>query len=107
MTITEFHQAVLEALAAKPDEEALQGLAGQAQQLGDMVGWADDIIDKEGRVSDAFHDLQARARSRHEATNDANVAILHDAIGELMVAILRHDEDLKPSTDSDDDSGVM
>ena len=107
MTVTEFHQAVMAALAAEPDEETLQGLAGQAQQLGDMVGWADDIIDKEGRVSDAFMDLQARAKSQHEATKDGNVAILHDAIGELMVAILRHDEDLKPSTDSDDDSGVV
>ncbi|NOR40028.1 MAG: hypothetical protein GQ537_02310 [Gammaproteobacteria bacterium] len=107
MTITEFHQAVMEALAAEPDEETLQGLASQAQQLGDMVGWAGDIIDKEGRVSDAFRDLQARARTQHEATNDGNVAILHDAIDGLMVAILRHDEDLKPSTDSDDDSGVM
>ena len=107
MTITEFHQAVMEALAVDPDEEVLQDLAGQAQQLGDMVGWADDIIDKDSRVSDAFHDLQTRARTQHDATKDDNVAILHDAIGTLMGAILRHDEDLKPSTDSDDDSGVM
>lgn len=107
MTITEFHQAVMAALAVDPDEEVLQGLAGQAQQLGDMVGWADDIIDKDSRVSDAFHDLQARARAQHEATKDGNVAILHDAIGELMAAILRHDEDLRPSSDYDDDSGVV
>ena len=107
MTITEFHQAVMAALAVAPKEEVLQDLAGQAQQLGDMVGWADDIIDNEGRVSDAFHDLQARARAQHEATKDDNVAILHDALGELMVAIIRHDEDLKPSADSDDDSGVI
>jgi len=107
MTITEFHQAVMNALAAEPDEEILQDLAGEAQQLGDMVGWADDIIDQDERVSDAFHDLQARAKAQHEATKDDNVAILHDAIGALMVAILQHDDDLKPSTDTDDDSGVL
>lgn len=107
MTITEFHRLVVAALAAEPNEDTLIELAKEAQQLSDMVGWADGLIDKEGRVSDAFMKLQAQARTQHEATNDANLAILHDAIGELMVAILRHDEDLKPSTDSDDDSGVM
>ncbi len=107
MTITEFHQAVMAALAAEPDKEILQDLAGEAQQLADMVGWADDIIDQEERVSDAFHDLQARARKQHEATKDDNVAALHDAIGALMVSILQHDDDLKQSTDTDDDSGVL
>jgi hypothetical protein len=95
------------ALATEPDEETLQGLTGEAQQLADMVGWADDIIDKDCRVSDAFMDLQARARARHEVSNDGNVAILHDVLGELMAAILKHDEDLRPSSDSDDDSGVL
>ncbi len=107
MTITEFHEAVMAALAAEPDEEVLQDLSDSAQQLADMVGWADDIIDKDNRVSDAFHDLQARARAQHEATKDNNVAVLHDAIGALMVAIIRHDEDLTSSTDVDDDSGVL
>lgn len=107
MTITEFHQAVMTALAAEPDEEILQGLAGDAQQLADMVGWADDIINKDDRVSDAFLDLQARAKTQHEASKNEDVAILHDAIGDLMVAIIRHDEDLTPSPDSDDDSGVV
>ncbi len=95
------------ALAAEPDEEILQDLAGEAQQLADMVGWADDVIDKGDQVSDAFWDLQARAKTQYEASKDENVAILHDAIGDLMTAIIRHDEDLTPSTDADDDSGVL
>ena len=107
MTITEFHQAAMAALAAEPNEEILQGLAGDAQGLADMVGWADDIIDKGDRVSDAFLDLQARAKTQFEASKDENVAILHDAIGDLITAIIRHDEDLRPSTDTDDDSGVL
>ena len=46
------------ALAVEPDKEVFEDLAEQAQQLSDMVGWADDIIDKDERVSDAFWDLQ-------------------------------------------------
>jgi len=107
MTIAEFHRAVIDALAVEPHDETLQSLAGEAQQLADMVGWAEGAIDKEGRVSDAFMDLTARARAQHDATKNDNVALLHDAIGELMAAILRHDADFDPSSDSNDDSGVL
>ena len=103
MTISEYHRLVVEALAAEPDEVVLIELAKQAQQLSDMVGWADGVIDKEGRVSDAFTRLQAQARAKHEATGDNNIAILHDAMDGLLVAIFRHDEDLTPSTGDDDD----
>ncbi len=104
MTVTEFHQAAAVALAATPNEDILIGLAKQAQELSDMVGWADGIIDKDGRVSEAFFQLQESAKSQHETTGDKNVAILHDAIGDLMSAIYRHDEDVTPSTNDDDDS---
>ena len=95
------------ALAAEPDEAILIDLAKHAQQLSDMVGWADGIIDKDGRVSEAFIQLQAQARSQHEATGDENVAILHDALGGLLAAIFQHDEDLMPSSNNDDDSVEM
>ena len=95
------------ALAAEPDAEILQGLTVNAQQIADMVGWADDVIDKDDRVSEAFAGLQARAKTYYEACKHEDVAVLHDAIGDLMVAIIRHDEDLTPSTDGDDDSGVL
>lgn len=104
MTVTEFHQAAAAALAAKPNQDILIGLAKQAQELSDMVGWADGIIDKDGLVSEAFFQLQESAKSQHETTGDKNVAILHDAIGDLMSAIYRHDEDVTPSTNDDDDS---
>jgi len=107
MTVTEFHRAAVAALAAEPDEAILIELAKQAQQLADMVGWADGIIDKEGRVSEAFIKLQAQARTQHEATGDQNVAILHDALGDLLAAIFQHDEDLKPSSNDDDASVDM
>ena len=104
MTITEFHRMAVAALAAEPDEAILIELAKEAQQLSDMVGWADGIIDKEGRVTEAFIQLQAQARTQHEATGDQNVAILHDVLGELLAAIYRHDEDLTPSANAGDDA---
>ncbi len=107
MTVTEFHQAAVAALAAAPDEVILKDLAKQAQQLADMVGWADGIINKDGRVSEAFIQLQAQARSQHEATGDENVAILHDALSDLLAAVFRHDEDVTPSSNDDDDSDEM
>ena len=76
MTVTEYHRAVAEALAAEPDEATLIDLAKQAQQLSDMVGWADGVIDRDGRVSDAFTQLQAQARSKHETTGDNNSKIM-------------------------------
>ena len=102
MTVTEFHRAAEAALATKPDEVILKDLAKRAQELSDMVGWADGIIDKDGRVSEAFAQLQAQARSQHETTGNENVAILHDALGDLLAAIFQHDEDLRPSSSNDD-----
>lgn len=98
MTVTEFHRAALAALATETDEVTLKELAKQAHQLADMVGWASGIIDKKGVVSDAFLKLQAKARSHYETNSDQNVALLHDAIGDILAAVLRHDEDLTPSS---------
>ena len=54
---------VVAALAAEPDELILKDLAKQAQQLADMVGWANDVIDKDGSVSEAFLKLRARCET--------------------------------------------
>lgn len=104
MSVAKFHREAVAALAAEPDEIVLKDLAKQAQQLSDMVGWADGIIDKDGRVSEAFTQLQAQARLQHEATGDENIAIFHDAVGDLLAAIFRHDGDLAPSSNDSDDS---
>jgi len=94
---------VVAALATEPDKAVLIEIAKQAQELSDMVGWADGVIDKQGRVSEEFIRLQAQARTQYEATGDKNLAILHDALGDLLAAIFRHDEDLTPSSNSGDD----
>ncbi|SMN11496.1 hypothetical protein SPBRAN_1777 [uncultured Candidatus Thioglobus sp.] len=80
-------------------------LSKQARELSDMVGWADSVIDKEYKVSDAFTVLKDRARAKYESTSNKNVAILHDAVNDLLSEIYRHDNDLTPSTfDDNDDS---
>ncbi len=104
MTIVEFHQAAMEALAGEPDSAILINLVKQAQELADMVGWADSVIDKDDKVSDAFTVLKDRARVQHEKTGNQNIAILHDAVSDLLSAIYKHDDDLAPSKFENDDS---
>ena len=104
MTIVEFHSAAMDALKNDPNEITLMNLTKQAHELCDMVSWADSIIDKDGRVSDAFDHLKTLARAQHEATKNKHVAILHDAISDLLTAIYKHDDDLTPSKYENDDS---
>jgi len=106
MTVTEFHTAALAALASEPNPTILKELAKQAQQLADMVGWADGIIDKDGQVSTAFLQLQNQARTQYKANNDSNLATFHDELGNLLAAIVKHDEDLELSPDGNDDYEV-
>jgi hypothetical protein len=106
MTIVEFHRAAMDALAGDLDNIVLMDLIKQAHELSDMVGWADSIIDKEGKVSEAFTVLKDRARAKHESTGNKNAAILHDTVSDLLSAIYRHDNDLTPSTFADNSDTV-
>lgn len=95
----------MKALSGDPNNIVLMDLIKQAHELTDMVGWADSVIDKEDKVSDAFTVLKDRARAKYESTSNKNIAILHDAVNDLLSEIYRHDNDLTPSTfDDNDDS---
>lgn len=104
MTIVEFHDAAMDALKNDPNPIILQDLVKQADELCDMVGWADSIIDKDNKVSDAFDHLKSLAQAQHEATTNQHVAVLHDAISDLLSAIYKHDNDLTPSKVENDNS---
>ena len=104
MTIVEFHSAAMDALKNDPNEITLMDLTKQAHELCDMVSWAESIIDKDDKVSEAFAHLKSLARSQHEATQNQHVAVLHDAISDLLSAIYKHDDDLTPSKHENDDS---
>lgn len=95
----------MKALSGDPNNIVLMDLIKQAHELTDMVGWADSVIDKEDKVSDVFTVLKDRARAKYESTSNKNIAILHDAVNDLLSEIYRHDNDLTPSTfDDNDDS---
>lgn len=95
----------MKALSGDPNNIVLMDLTKQAHEISDMVSWADSIIDKENKVTEAFTVLKDRARAKYESTSNKNIAILHDAVNDLLSEIYRHDDDLTPSTfDDNDDS---
>lgn len=96
MNLSELHAAISAALAQATGGAALHGLAVEAERMADMTGWATGPIDPQGRIAAAFELLKLQARSRFEETQDAAVAQLHDAIGDLLHAIASHDDDLDP-----------
>jgi hypothetical protein len=97
MNLNELHSAISEALAHTTGGASLRSLAIEAVRMADMTGWATGPIDPQGRIAAAFELLKLQARSRFEETQDADVAQLHDAIGDLLNAIASHDDDLDPN----------
>ncbi len=96
MNLSELHSSISKALAQATASAPLRGLALEAERLADMTGWAIGPIDPQGRIAAAFELLRVQARARYEDTQDADVAQLHDALGDLINAIASHDDDLKP-----------
>jgi hypothetical protein len=64
--------------------------------MADMTGWATGPIDPQGKIAAAFELLKLQARRRFEETQSPEVAELHDALGDLLIAIATHDDDLNP-----------
>ena len=74
----------------------------EAARYADTVGWAAGVIDQDGRITEAFEKLRETALARFEQTRDRNIASLHAAMANLVLAIRTHDEDIDPSPDNDD-----
>ena len=96
MNLSELHSAVSKALAQMPEPVHLRSLAGEAERMADMTGWAIGPIDPQGRIAAAFELLKLQARARFEETQSHDMAQLHDALGDLIKAIVSHDDDLDP-----------
>lgn len=103
MNVSSLHRDALAALSGEPDKSELRRLADMAWHFAEMVGWAPGVIDRDGLVQHAFGELRAAARKRFETDQSPEVAALHDAIADLIDAIARHDKDLLPSGNDDDD----
>ncbi|MCR4346190.1 MAG: hypothetical protein NUV55_03135 [Sulfuricaulis sp.] len=74
----------------------MHGLAVEAVRMADMTGWATGPIDPQGKVAAAFELLKLQVRQRFDESQSRELAELHDAIGDLLVAIATHDDDLNP-----------
>jgi len=103
VNIASLHRDAMQALTGELDKQEVHRLTNMASHFADMVGWAPGVIDPDGQVHSAFGDVQAAARKRFEADQNPDVAALHDAIADLIDAVARHDKDLTPSQDDDDD----
>jgi len=78
-------------------------LAQKIVDLADMVGWASGPIDPEGRLAERLQSIMQALRSRHERTDEASIATLHDTIAGLHETVDKHDRDLAPSSDVGED----
>ena len=102
MTLNELYRDMRTALQGSVDAAAIDRLTTEASRYAGTVGWAEGVIDKDGRIAEAFDSLREMARARFEKTRDSDIATLHDALADLLLAIRTHDNDLDPSSDNED-----
>ena len=101
MTLDELFQEMHAALKGSLDAATADRLSTESDRYAKTVGWADGVIDKDGRILEAFDELRRIAFRRFEQTQDHNIAALHDALTRFILAVSTHDEDLAPSYDND------
>lgn len=102
MTLDELYSEMREALEGTVDAAAIDRLTTGTARFASTVGWAEGVIDKDGRIVEAFDKLRETALSKFEQTRDPNFGTLHDALAKLVLAIITHDEDIDPSPDNED-----
>lgn len=102
MTLGQLYREMRVALQSHVDAATLDRLTTEAARYAGTVGWAEGIIDKDGRIVAAFDGLREVAKASYERGRDSNIATLHDALADLVFAIRSHDQDLDPSFDSDE-----
>ncbi len=101
MTLNDLYRGMRVALEGAADAATIDQLITEAARYADTVGWAEGVIDKDGRITDAFEKLRETALAHFEQSRDHNIASLHDAMANLVLAIRTHDEDIDPSPDND------
>lgn len=101
MTLDELYREMRAALEGSVDAAAIDRLTNEAARYASTVGWAEGVIDKDGRITTAFDALREAAAARFEKTRDSDIATLHDALADFILAIRTHDEDIDPAPDSE------
>ena len=102
MTLNELYSEMQAALTGSVDAATIDRLTSELGRYASTVGWADGVIDKDGRIAQAFDGLREKAQARYEQDRDGDIATLHDALAHLILAIRTHDEDIDPSPENDD-----
>jgi hypothetical protein len=102
MTLNELYCEMRAALEGDVDAATIDQLTTETDRFASTVGWAEGVIDKDGRIVEAFDKLRELALSRFMQTRDPNCATLHDALGKLVLAVSTHDEDIDPLPDNED-----
>jgi hypothetical protein len=103
MTAAELHREVGSALDGPVDGARLSRLAVETRRLADMVGWAPGAIDPDGHVVGRFEGLRATAMVGYKRSGEQPLALIHDALADLITAIVRHDRDLDAGDENGDD----
>lgn len=81
-----------------------EALAREAENLADMVGWAQGPIDPQGQWLERLATLQDDLLVHYRNTNEVALLILNDTLTRLGRMIARHDSDLTSGHAGDDDS---
>lgn len=102
MDLNELYSGMRAALDTPIDAATVDLLSTEAARYTGTVGWAEGVIDKDGRIAEAFDKLREHAETRYKQTKSGDIATLHDALAALVFAIVTHDEDLDPSPDNED-----
>lgn len=102
MTLNELYREMRIAMDTPIDAAQVDLLTKEADRFASTVSWAQGVIDKDGRITEAFDALREMAKAKFQQNRDPNIAALHDSIGDLILAIRNHDEDIDPSEDNED-----
>ena len=104
MKLEELFRAVNTLAQTGSSAAQCETLAREAENLADMVGWAQGEIDPQGQLLDRLARLQSDVQERYNCTHELALTILNDSLSRLGQAIARHDDDLTAASDAEDDS---
>lgn len=103
MQLAELFRAVATIAQNGAPTRQCEALAREAENLADMVGWANGPIDPQGDWLSRLAALQDDLQIRHAQSGDAALVALNESLSRLGQAIARHDTDLEGDDDRTDD----
>ena len=105
MKLTELFRAVSVLAQTGGSGQQHEALAREAENLADMVGWANGPIDPQGQWLARLAALQDDLLQRQQQTQEPGIALLNDSLSRLGQAIARHDDDFDETGDTGEDAG--